>query len=231
MTWPTKRQRPRQIQRQWQIHLENTFKEQSLRLLTFETFDQSDEKTWPGQQKYNDEDKDKYKDNDSRKGGRHGESTFSVFTRPSARLGWATLYLFQRFDFTCFHIFWGSPCTMYISGIEIEKSLKIFSISSWILRYNDWISRSMRLIGKILVLVSKYETESRKFLFSSRNTRFNDANSRSRLESWNGHLAGHWHWFKKQCCGFYLLSLRACQLTPGLPFTCFGVSAKLKLEN
>ena len=139
--------------------------------------------------------------------------------------------LFQRFDFTCFHIFGGSPCTMYISGIKIEKSLKIFSISSWILRYNDWISRSMRLIGKILVLVSKYETESRKFLFSSQNTRFNDANSRSCLESWNGHLAGHWHWFKKQCCGFYLLSLRACQLTPGLPFTCFGVSAKLKLEN
>ena len=52
------------MQRQWQLHLENTFKEQSLRLLTFETFDQSDEKTWPDQQKDNDEDKDKYKDND-----------------------------------------------------------------------------------------------------------------------------------------------------------------------
>ena len=49
MTWPTKRQRrrQRQWQRQWQIHLENTAKEQSLRLLTFETFDQSDNKTWP----------------------------------------------------------------------------------------------------------------------------------------------------------------------------------------
>ena len=46
MTWPTKRQRQRQRkrQRQWQIHLENTFKERSLRLLTFETFHQSDEK-------------------------------------------------------------------------------------------------------------------------------------------------------------------------------------------
>ena len=42
----------------------DTFREhlQSLRLLTFETFDQSDEKTWPDQQKDNDE--DKYKDND-----------------------------------------------------------------------------------------------------------------------------------------------------------------------
>ena len=56
MTWPTKRQQERQ--RQWQIHLKNTFKEQSLRLLTFETFDQSDEKTWADQQKDNDEDKD-----------------------------------------------------------------------------------------------------------------------------------------------------------------------------
>ena len=55
-----------QIERQWQwqIHLKNTFKEQSLRLLAFETFDQSDEKTWPDQQKDNDEDKYKYKDND-----------------------------------------------------------------------------------------------------------------------------------------------------------------------
>ena len=45
-------QRQIQIQRQWQwqIHLENTLKEQSLRLVTFETFAQSDEKTlsiWP----------------------------------------------------------------------------------------------------------------------------------------------------------------------------------------
>ena len=43
----------------------DTFREhlQSLTLLTFETFDQSDEKTWPDQQK--DNDKDKYKDNDN----------------------------------------------------------------------------------------------------------------------------------------------------------------------
>ena len=46
------------MQRQRQLHLENTFKKQSLRLLTFETFDQSDEKTWADQQKDNDEDKD-----------------------------------------------------------------------------------------------------------------------------------------------------------------------------
>ena len=31
--------------------------------MTFETFDQSDEKTWPDQQKYNDKDKDNDKDN------------------------------------------------------------------------------------------------------------------------------------------------------------------------
>ena len=38
----------------------NTFREhlQSLRLLTFETFDQSDEKTWPDQQKNKDKDND-----------------------------------------------------------------------------------------------------------------------------------------------------------------------------
>ena len=36
MTWLTK----------WQIHLENTFKERSLKLFTFETFDQSDGETW-----------------------------------------------------------------------------------------------------------------------------------------------------------------------------------------
>ena len=53
-----KTQRQRQMQRQRQLHLENKFKEQSLRLLTFETFDQSDEKTWADQQKDNDEDKD-----------------------------------------------------------------------------------------------------------------------------------------------------------------------------
>ena len=46
---------------QWQIHLENTFKERSSRLLTtIETFDQSDEKTWPDQQKNNDKENDKY---------------------------------------------------------------------------------------------------------------------------------------------------------------------------
>ena len=39
------------------------FKERPLRLFTFETFDQSDEKTWPDQQKHND--KDKYKDKDN----------------------------------------------------------------------------------------------------------------------------------------------------------------------
>ena len=49
-------------QRQWQMHLENTFKEQSLILLNFETFDQSDEETWPDQQKDNNE--DKHNDND-----------------------------------------------------------------------------------------------------------------------------------------------------------------------
>ena len=48
-----KRQWKRQTQRQtqWQRHLEDTFKEQSWRLLTFETFDQSDEETWPDQKK------------------------------------------------------------------------------------------------------------------------------------------------------------------------------------
>ena len=40
-----------QRQRQRQLHLENNFKEWSLRLLTFETFDQSGEETWPDQQK------------------------------------------------------------------------------------------------------------------------------------------------------------------------------------
>ena len=44
------------------IHLESTFKEQYLRLLNFETFDQSDEETWPDQQKDNNE--DKHNDND-----------------------------------------------------------------------------------------------------------------------------------------------------------------------
>ena len=35
--------------------------------VTFETFDQSDEGTWPDQQKDNGKDKDKYKDNDKDK--------------------------------------------------------------------------------------------------------------------------------------------------------------------
>ena len=40
-----------------------TYKEWPMRLLTFETFDQSDEETWPDQEK--DNDKDKCKDKDS----------------------------------------------------------------------------------------------------------------------------------------------------------------------
>ena len=59
MIWPTKRQwqwkRQRSCQRQWQWqrqrHLENTLKERPMRLLTFQTFDQSDKDTWPDQQK------------------------------------------------------------------------------------------------------------------------------------------------------------------------------------
>ena len=39
-------------------------KEWPWRLVTFETFDQSDEGTWLDQQKDNDKDKDKDKDND-----------------------------------------------------------------------------------------------------------------------------------------------------------------------
>ena len=61
MTWPKKRQWQRQRQRQRQIQLENTFRERSKRLVTFETFDQSDEETWTDQKK----DKDKYKENDN----------------------------------------------------------------------------------------------------------------------------------------------------------------------
>ena len=37
------------------------------RLVTFETFDQRDEKTWPDQKEDNDKDKDKDKDNDKDK--------------------------------------------------------------------------------------------------------------------------------------------------------------------
>ena len=39
----------------------------TLRLMTFETFDQGDEDTWPDQQKYDDKDKYKDKDNDKDK--------------------------------------------------------------------------------------------------------------------------------------------------------------------
>ena len=42
----------------------NAFKDQPKRLVTFETFDQSDEETWPDQQKENDKNNDKDKDND-----------------------------------------------------------------------------------------------------------------------------------------------------------------------
>ena len=48
-SWQGQIQRQRQWQRQ--IHLENTFKERSSRLVTFETYDQSDYETWPDQQK------------------------------------------------------------------------------------------------------------------------------------------------------------------------------------
>ena len=45
------------------------YKERPQRPVTFETFDQSDEETWPDQQKDNDKDKykDKYKDKDNDK--------------------------------------------------------------------------------------------------------------------------------------------------------------------
>ena len=46
-----------------QIRLENTFRERPKRLLIFETFDQSDQKTWPDQKKDNDKDKTKTKTN------------------------------------------------------------------------------------------------------------------------------------------------------------------------
>ena len=66
LTKKTQWQRQIQRQRQWQrqIHLENTFKERSQRLLTFETFDQNDEKIWSDQKKYND--KDNYKNNNNK---------------------------------------------------------------------------------------------------------------------------------------------------------------------
>ena len=49
------------------MYLESAFKERSYRLVTFETFDQGDEETWPDQQKDNDKDKYKDKDNDKDK--------------------------------------------------------------------------------------------------------------------------------------------------------------------
>ena len=71
MTKKMQWQRQIQRQRQWQtqIHLENTFnKGWYQRLVTFETYEQSDEETSADQQKdnYSDNDKDKYKytDND-----------------------------------------------------------------------------------------------------------------------------------------------------------------------
>ena len=45
-------------------NLENTLKECPWRLVTFETFDQSDEDTWTDQQKNNDKDNDSDNDND-----------------------------------------------------------------------------------------------------------------------------------------------------------------------
>ena len=45
-----------QRQRQWQKHKENTLYERPLRLGIFEAFDQSDEETWPDQEKDNDKD-------------------------------------------------------------------------------------------------------------------------------------------------------------------------------
>ena len=44
--------------------LREHLKKQSLKLVTFETFDQSDEETWHDQQKYSYKDKDKDNDND-----------------------------------------------------------------------------------------------------------------------------------------------------------------------
>ena len=45
----------------------NAFKDQPKRLVTFETFDQIYEETWPDQKKDNDKDKYKGKDNDKDK--------------------------------------------------------------------------------------------------------------------------------------------------------------------
>ena len=48
-------------QTQGQIHLDSTLKERPQRLVTIDTFDQSDEETLPDQQKDNDRDKDNEK--------------------------------------------------------------------------------------------------------------------------------------------------------------------------
>ena len=65
---------PRQLYR-WPCHwltdyytlLKNTIIQHSERLVTFETCDQSDEETWPGQQKENNKDKDNDNDKDNDK--------------------------------------------------------------------------------------------------------------------------------------------------------------------
>ena len=51
MTWPNKIQIQRQRQWHKQMHSDKTFKERSQRLVTFDTFDQSDEDTWPDEKK------------------------------------------------------------------------------------------------------------------------------------------------------------------------------------
>ena len=48
----------------WVTHSDTFWKTQQQRLVTFETFDQSDEETWPDQIKNNDKDKDEHKDKD-----------------------------------------------------------------------------------------------------------------------------------------------------------------------
>ena len=49
------------------MHLENTFKERFSRIMSFEVFALSDEKTWPDQQKGTEKHKHKHKDNDDDK--------------------------------------------------------------------------------------------------------------------------------------------------------------------
>ena len=50
---------------EWVTIVKNTTREHSQRLLNLETFDQSDEDTWPDQQKNNDKDNDKDNDSDN----------------------------------------------------------------------------------------------------------------------------------------------------------------------